>query len=386
MGPWLLKAAKWAYSLTLGIKDWRFRVGAVVGIVGVAVVLWYATGGKPPDLPDVPPDWFKPGWVDDKQAVAAVVAEMPIKAFADTPAFREAEAEPKFVYLWDAVRKVNGGKIPVKNQNPIGSCVSFGTNTALERTLAVDVATLRRAEWMRIAEEVTYAGSRVEVGGGRISGDGSVGAWAADFVRRWGVVGRAVHGQYDLTEYNPERCRSWGRSGVPAELEEVARQRPVKDTTRVTTWDEAKKALASGYGIAICSNQGFSRQRDANGVARAAGSWAHCMCLDGYHIDDNGREYGHIENSWGPDYHVGPVGWGEPTTAGFWAESSVVERMLRQKDSWAFSGVKGFPLKRLDWRIRRNDRPAREVFDEGITRRFAHGLPARYRAGEFAGR
>jgi hypothetical protein len=301
------------------------------------------------------------GWSDDPEARAPFVAAA--TKFADTPAYRAYRGEePEHVYLWDFQRKLTGQNPPEHNQNPVGSCVSFGTSRAIERTLAAElVAGFARGEFKAIVEEVVYAGSRIEVGGGRIRptrldphGDGSVGAWAAQFVTKWGVVPRGIHGQYDLTRYDPTRCRQWGHhngSGVPDDLEAVARQFPVQDAALVRTWAEAKRALTQGYGIAICSNQGFTRQRDANGVCRASGEWAHCMALDGFHTDANGREFGHIENSWGASYHVGPTGWGDPNKAGFWAESSVINRMLSQGDSWAFSGATGFPARKIDWNI-----------------------------------
>jgi hypothetical protein len=204
-------------------------------------------------------------------------------------------------------------------------------------------------EFKDIAEEVTYAGSRVEIGKGRISGDGSVGAWAAQFVQKWGVVAREVHGKYDLTNYDQARCRAWGRTGVPDDLEPTARNHPVSSITQIKTLDELKKALSQGYGVAVCSDQGFSYQRDARGVARAQGSWAHCMCIDGYHTDENGKLFFHIENSWGDKTHTGPTGWGNPSTAGFWADSATVQRMLNAGDTWAFSGVKGFPARESIW-------------------------------------
>jgi len=50
-------------------------------------------------------------------------------------------------------------------------------------------------------------------------------------------------------------------------------------------------------------------------------------------------------NSWGGLAHSGPSGAGDPSTAGFWADADVVDRMLRQGDSWAFSRVSGFPRR-----------------------------------------
>jgi hypothetical protein len=116
----------------------------------------------------------------------------------------------------------------------------------------------------------------------------------------------------------------------------------------VTSWQQAKKALVQGYGISICSGQGFSMRRGANGIAEAKGSWAHCMCLCGF-VTIDGKEYGRIDNSWGPNAHTGPVGPGNPGPEGFYAASSVIDRMLKEKDSFAFSCVEGFPLRKIRW-------------------------------------
>jgi hypothetical protein len=151
----------------------------------------------------------------------------------------------------------------------------------------------------------------------------------------------------DLSKYSEARCRDWGRNGVPDTLEPEAKKHPVKTTSMVMSWEEAKQALSSGYGIAICSNQGFSMQRDADGFAKASGSWGHCMALIGYQTKN--REGGFILNSWGDDAHTGPSGFGDPPKSGFWADAGVIDRMLKQEDSWAFSSVDGFPLRRLHW-------------------------------------
>jgi hypothetical protein len=285
------------------------------------------------------------GWVSDPVAVAQVLTgpTAPVP-FDETPAFRDGP-EPDGVYLWKAQEQVTGRPVTSKNQGSVGSCVSFGTNTAIERTIAAGILSGGQGEWRPIAEEVTYGGSRVEVGGGRIRGDGSIGAWAAQFVNRYGVVTRDRHGRHDLSRYSEALAREYGRRGVPDDLEPVAKAHPVKEVALVRDWASAKKALGSGYGIAVCSSQGFSMQRDAKGVAAPRGTWFHCMAVDGYHKDADGREYGHVENSWGEHAHRGPVGWGDPPKSGFWADSRVIDRMLRQGDSWCFSDVAGFPAR-----------------------------------------
>jgi hypothetical protein len=346
---------------------WSVTVTLTTVLAAMTALVGRYTAPIPPPPPPVVervevPVWMssehpESGWVSDPDAVAAVVAQLDVKVFADTPAGEIPVRDlPKFVYGWKPYAQLFGRPPPVKNQGDLGSCVSFGTNTAAERTLSGEIVRRNGAkdEFSLFAEEATYGGSRVEVGGGRIRGDGSVGAWAAEFVTKWGMVPRQKYPEADLTEYSTARGRDWGRGGVPAWAEAVARKFPIKSTTQVKDWVEAKKALAQSYNVAVCSNQGFARQRDSRGVARASGSWAHCMCLDGYHVDENGSEYGHSTNSWGGSYHTGPVGWGEPNGDGFWADSSVIDRMLRQGDSWAFSGVTGFPRRApLDWAARK---------------------------------
>lgn len=288
---------------------------------------------------------FAQGWVDDPDAVVAIASELEYPTFGDTPADALPEADlPPEVFLWDAALKVTGKLLPPRNQGRIGSCVSFGTNRAIEYTMLQEIARGESEEYREIAEEVTYGGSRVEVGGGKIRGDGSVGAWAAKFVNQWGVVDRAVHGKIDLRQYSETRCKEYGSAGVPTELETIARKFPIKTITIIKTVEQAQKALAQGYGIATCSSQGFDMARNANGVARASGVWHHCMCVAGY-VTIGGKLHFRIDNSWGSMAHTGPVGPGNPGPEGFYAESSVVAKMLAQSDTWAFSGVQGFPLR-----------------------------------------
>lgn len=359
-------------------KNWKQIAGWAVLMAASALAGWLGYGTFVPQPPPLP-IWQNErgdtqraamGWTDHPQEVARIAQKLPFPVFADTEAGKSADPLPEKIYLWQVFKRMDARGPPQKNQLQVGSCVSFGTNNAIIRTMACDIILQKKNfEFKDIVEEVTYAGSRVEIGGGRISGDGSVGAWAAQFVKDYGVVARGVYGSNDLSAYSESRCRAWGKSGVPADLETVAREHPVQTITQVKSWEEAKRALANGYGIAVCSNQGFSMQRDSRGVARPQGNWGHCMCLDGFHTE-GGSEFGHIENSWGPSAHTGPVGWGDPSTSGFWADSVVIDRMLRANDSWAFSAVKGFPARKLDWFVRFQ----REELNRALFAQFSKGV------------
>lgn len=345
-------------------RNWQFLAWAFSTILGIAGGL---AGGQafipspPPqiverdkliEVPGPEAEARAQGWLFDPQAVEHHCEKYRVAAFADTPAGRAALAAEGDVYLWDAAKKVTGAVLPARDQGQVGSCVSFGTASAVEHLLCVQIASGRGGQYRDLAQEVIYAGSRVEVGGGKITGDGSIGAWAVEWVSRWGVIARAKHlnGKYDLTAYDQARCRSWGRSGVPDDLEAVAKESPVKGYALCASFAEADKAIRQGYPVVVCSGQGFTMGRDADGFCRASGTWYHCMAFIGTRA---GKRPGlFCLNSWGPNAHTGPRFPADAPSAGFWVDANVADKMLRTwKDSFALSDAVGFPERRVlpDW-------------------------------------
>lgn len=292
---------------------------------------------------------FATGWVEDSGAVAALIQELPQPYASETQA-GQVEELPERVWLWEVARKVTGSLLPPRNQGAVGSCVSFGTARAIEYSMVCEIFSGEPEQFSELATEIIYGGSRVEIGGGRLSTDGSVGAWAADWCRKYGVLAREKYADFDMTKYDEKRCRDWGKSGIPQTLEDLAKLHPTRSTTQVRNWEEARRMLASGYGISVCSSQGFSMVRDGNGVAAPKGVWNHCLALAGYD-SINGQQFGRLDNSWGGEAHSGPVGPGAPGPEGFWASAIIIDKMLRQGDSWAFSCFDGFPARRLRWVI-----------------------------------
>lgn len=292
------------------------------------------------------------GWIDEPAEVEIIAGQQPYYSFHETPAGSTGTV-PDQVYLWKAWEKVTGRSFPNRDQGNVGTCVAFGTVAAIECSAAAEILAGDPEELRDLATEVVYAGSRVEVGGGRFRSDGSIGAWAAEFVRRWGVLDRGVFldGKYDLRTYSGARARQWGApgAGVPNDLETVAKQYPVKTITKVTTFEDACKALAAGFAISVCSSVGFKMARDKDGFCSPGPRWDHCMALLGF--QRGSRPGGFIQNSWGANAHTGPRGAGDPPTGGFWADADVVERMLKANDSWAFSSVVGFPARTIPWFI-----------------------------------
>lgn len=317
------------------------------------------------------------GWTPDADAADTDARFAQFANFADTPAGQVGDI-PREVFLWQAETKLTGKPAPAKDQNPAGSCVGFGNTTACERSLAADIVFRggQPAEFAHFAEEFTYAVGKVQ--GARALGasvsrqDGSASVFVkAAFEAGYGLVPKAKYGSIDLTEYSPSRSQSWNTSGPPKELLEASKKFPVKSSAKVTSWDQGKKAMASGYALAIDSNLSASGKRDANGIAQQTREgWSHCMCVDGYAVI-NGDEYGHVENSWsnipdgrgnrtGQSYHTGPTGPGNPTTAGFWIHWKSLDRAFKSGGTFAISGVTGFPARKLpplDWAAAPRVRP-----------------------------
>ena len=53
-------------------------------------------------------------------------------------------------------------------------------------------------------------------------------------------------------------------------------------------------------------------------------------------------------NSWGPSAQSGPKFPEDQPDGSFWVEADVATRMLSGKDSFAVSGIEGFPFRDLD--------------------------------------
>jgi hypothetical protein len=358
-GPLILKVAAYLVAIAMGaLAHWLGAPAPAPNIQIVKVpVPW--DSAEAPIKSSGPPSHFARGWVRDADAIADNLDDAKTLQFAGTPAGKAALAGDEDVLLWRAVRKATGKPAPWYpnvDQGSVGDCVGAGNKHCVDVLEAVQIANGTRSDWKPVSLEVIYAGSRVEIGGGRIRGDGSVGAWAAKWLSTYGAVPMEKIGDYDLSSYSEARARAWGRSGVPKDLETAAKLHPVKGAALVKSWQDVDKAIRQGYPVAVCSDQGFTMQRDRDGFCRASGSWAHCMAIIG--VRGGARPGAFILNSWGDKAHAGPVYPSDAPVAGFWADSDTIDRMVRQGDSFALSDMTGFPSRTLpDWFVQA--RPAR---------------------------
>lgn len=299
---------------------------------------------------------FKPrfGWVPRPRAVNAVLKKLPRPILADHDRKIRGTGAGKIVLLHKCVEQLNGGVWPIADQGQgYGMCVGASAAWIAMVLMAVDIALRGEPEEWRgqVAIEPIYAGSRVEVGKGRLgSSDGSVGAWAAKWITDWGVLPCAKYGAVDLSTYDPRRARDWGmpKKGCPDELEPIAREHPIETASLVTTYEQARDSIANGYPVTVASMVGFddNGRRDADGFLTPKGTWPHQMGLIG--VDDEFRRPGCLCNqTWGK-WGSGPKRHNQPDST-FWIDAEVLNRMFAEKDSFAFSGFAGFPARPLDY-------------------------------------
>lgn len=299
-------------------------------------------------------------------------------------AFRGIATKGKNTFLWKELEK-EIGEIEPHWQGPAkekidgynlgapgeGDCVGHSGAMGCDVLAAVNKNLLGKREKFvaKTSVEMSYAGSRVEIGGGDIRGrGGSRGEWMAQFYKEFGVLHRLKYerggNSLDLSGYHPGRSRTYRDQGVPDWLEPVSREHPVKEFTNVRTGKEALDAVCAGQPVIMCSSYAFKSQRDSEGFCEAhegreykrgwkwisvREQWWHAMILTGALLE-GGRIGGLIQNSHG-DWNDGPRPHGIPRGS-FFVDLRILDLMVKDWfDCWALSGYLGHESKRMKHRL-----------------------------------
>lgn len=273
--------------------------------------------------------------------------------------FDELIETSKYAYFADGAKRIKDsgkGKLstPFKSvlkfdkdayieRQTTGDCVSMATRNAVDVTRAVEIDVKGDSEsWVaRGATEAIY-GSRGH------SGQGMSCSRAASFVSKNGgvLVRKNYPGIVDLTKYDSRIGSGWGSRGVPSKVIDEANDHQIRTVSLVKTVEEARDALANGYGLAVCSSYGFSNRRDSKGIARKSGSWSHAMAWTA--CDDTGKEpLFLVQNSWGKWNSGGHPEWGPIPDGSFLITADIAAGMLRQNGAYAYSDFNGFPPQKL---------------------------------------
>lgn len=290
------------------------------------------------------------GWVDDKKQVETVLSQLPIK-FLHVVGGMKDSGKGKIVCLYRNVIKVTGGFIVF--YQTIGDCVSMGMAQAINVLACTEIVQGELESWdASAATEPLYANGRILIGRGQLGySDGSIGAWQAQAAQKYGFNVRKKYGNYDLSVYSGQRAKDWGNpgKGTPKELLEISKNNLVKEFTQVRNYEEARDAICSGYPVTVASNVGFTSVRDKAGCLRRSGSWAHQMMFAASF--DDGKDPALLcVNSWGPDWVTGPQKFGDEPKGSFWVRASDVNVMLAANDSFCYSALDGFPVRKLNLR------------------------------------
>lgn len=298
------------------------------------------------------------GW-DEAAApagIAAVTAALAAQGFPvgfsdQAPNLMRSTAPTQPFILHDAAKKVPGLGNFLRSQNqPRGTCVSRGAKRIVDLNQCIAIAAGEPLEFKYVSHAYIYGTCR-QHGGGLGPGDGAVGAWAAWSVANDGNLTAEELGHDDNSD---TLAVEWGWRGVPEAVRTKGRLHLVKRVAQARTFEEVVSALASGNGVTVASNVGYTGnggfRRDNDGVCRAGGSWSHQMCFTGYHPNLNGRGEALLQDqSWGANNPSGPLGPIPIPDYSFWTLRADAERQIRQNDTWVFSGINGWVMNIIPW-------------------------------------
>lgn len=245
-------------------------------------------------------------------------------------------------------RWIRDGRLRAYNQGSVGSCTGHGTAAALNCVFAVQCLLDDTSEnFIPLAADGLYGLGR-EKGGMLRSGDGCCGFMLAEAITELGTLYRKAYNDcgFDLTDYDENRCRSFGSKGVGDALKSYADDHLTLTVVNVKKSEEAWSLIGSGYAINVCSMQGFTTKRDTDGCCQPSGKWAHSMAIVGRRTTADGRKLFLIQNSWGDSSPTGPL-WSDQPYGSFFADYKTVEKMLAQGDSFAYSGIGGFEPRKI---------------------------------------
>lgn len=282
----------------------------------------------------------------DPDATAQFLRSLPMPLFGDTLA---GDGAGKVSLAFKAVIQFEErtGRKPYDETQTTGDCVSHCVRGAIDVARANDPDIQSTEDWIdRTATEPLY-GARGH--GGQGASCSTIVEWAH---KTGGLMLRKKYPDLnlDLTEYDAGIGIRWGSRGVPAAVTSEAKKHQVGTVSLVTSWQQARDAIANGYGLVCCSSVGFDRmRRDSEGVIPPSGTWHHAMQ---WHAADDTRPGDCrfcIQNSWGWNAHTGPKVHDQPEGS-FWITQKTAERMIAMGGTYAVSNVAGFPKRQLkDW-------------------------------------
>ncbi|WP_353208347.1 hypothetical protein [Sphingorhabdus sp.] len=245
-----------------------------------------------------------------------------------------------------------------------GDCVSWSTRNACLGTMCCEITSGvpdPNSNKLEGAPEVSDAARLSGVlsteaiyNWRRHSGDGWSCAEAAQVVLNdSGLWLRKKYDEIDVdfTQYSSKNAGIYGGNTPPASWREIGKTHLVQTVTEVEEYEALRDLLANGYCVSSCGGEGFSSNRDLNGVSNRQGGWSHALA---YLAVDDREEIKKlyngplvlVQNSWGSwnDGSRRIFGTAVDIPVGsFWARWADI----KNRYMIAMSGVNGWPPKKL---------------------------------------
>lgn len=301
------------------------------------------------------------GWIPNPRETEAFVATIPA-VYGNQVADLAADDTNADVLLYRGLalcleehglddwikRRGNWKVVNAYNQGNVGSCVGNATAGCLSVLNSFEVHYRKEPQRFTAmhSADAMYGLARQAANMLGNRGDGCTGSGAAKAITEYGTLYCVKYDDADLTKNIPSRAREYGSRGVGEGLRKEAEKHKVASVYRVRSGNEAWSLIGSGYPINVCSTQGFTKQRNQEGICQPSGTWYHSMAVIARRTTSDGRKLFLIWNSWGNNGASGPY-WEDMPEGSFWAEFRVVDGMMKSGDCFAYSGLEGFPARTL---------------------------------------
>jgi hypothetical protein len=304
-----------------------------------------------------------PEKTEQLQAAIAAAGGMPTGTMACSQYGLEDSGKGKLSLTFMPVIELYPDSLPGGAQGR-GDCVSWSTRNAALLTMCNDVMSGTPDEASGKLEGAPEVSDVARLNGvlsteaiynwRRHSGDGWDCASAVEvLIKESGMWLRKKYDEIgvDFTAYNSKNAGLYGGRTPPSSWLAIGRDHLVRTATVLETYEQLRDMLANGYGVSSCGGEGFSSDRDANGVSGRRGGWNHALAYAA--VDDRPeiiKLYKEplvlVQNSWG-NWNDGsrrifgtsldiPIG-------SFWARWSDI----KNREMIAVSGAAGWPPKKL---------------------------------------
>ena len=253
----------------------------------------------------------------------------------------------------EAVRKVLGGDIKAQYQVR-GTCGGRAGSQGLDILQCVLIASGKRAKFHRVSHAAVYYFARKKYG--MLSGnpndennDGVAGGSVPEILSEMGAVQREEDNDSNFYgDGSDDLACLWGCGRITPQLAKTladfGKDNLVTAKVRAKSAQECADGLAAGGVIIQSDSQGYSMQRDSEGVCRAQGTWAHYQIRTGVGVTPRGRKVFDYNQSWGVDTPSGSLLPGCPGNC-FGVEWDVQDHLCRTGEVDIIFGFDPFDLE-----------------------------------------